>query len=91
MALPCHHPRDLPGLSLPKVRTTPLADIRQRSSAFDSGGAPPEYAGNNPVFAPSHLRITLFRVFALKYLPFAQRLSHHNRFSHLGPDMVAMP
>jgi pyrroloquinoline quinone biosynthesis protein E len=36
MALPCHNARDLPGLSLPNVRDTPLADIWQRSSAFNA-------------------------------------------------------
>jgi pyrroloquinoline quinone biosynthesis protein E len=36
MALPCHNARDLPGLSLPNVRATPLADVWQRSSAFNA-------------------------------------------------------
>jgi hypothetical protein len=80
-----------PELSLPNVRGTPLADIRQHGSAFGSGGTPPKYTDNNPVFAPYNLLITIFRVFILNYLPFAQRLSHHDRFFHLEPDMVAMP
>ena len=36
MAMPCHNARDLPGLSLPNVTTTPLADIWQRSQAFNA-------------------------------------------------------
>jgi pyrroloquinoline quinone biosynthesis protein E len=35
-ALPCHNARDLPGLQLPNVRETPLADIWQRSTAFNA-------------------------------------------------------
>jgi pyrroloquinoline quinone biosynthesis protein E len=35
-ALPCHNARDLPGLLLPNVRETPLAEIWQRSTAFNA-------------------------------------------------------
>ena len=36
MALPCHNARDLPGLSLPNVRSMPLADIWQTSHGFNA-------------------------------------------------------
>jgi pyrroloquinoline quinone biosynthesis protein E len=36
MAMPCHNARDLPGLALPSVTTTPVADIWQRSQAFNA-------------------------------------------------------
>ncbi|WP_424191909.1 pyrroloquinoline quinone biosynthesis protein PqqE [Ampullimonas aquatilis] len=35
MALPCHNARDLPGLSLPNVRDVPVAEIWNRSQAFN--------------------------------------------------------
>jgi hypothetical protein len=81
----------LVGLSLPNVQASPLAYIRQRGSVFDNGATPPKYIGMIPFFAICQPQLTCMRVFVLKYLPFAQRLSHHNRFSHLEPDMVAMP
>jgi pyrroloquinoline quinone biosynthesis protein E len=36
LAMPCHNARDLPGLQLPNVADTPLADIWQRSQAFNA-------------------------------------------------------
>jgi PqqA peptide cyclase len=36
LAMPCHNARDLPGLELPNVTQTPLADIWQRSQAFNA-------------------------------------------------------
>lgn len=36
LAMPCHNARDLPGLKLPNVIETPLADIWQRSHAFNA-------------------------------------------------------
>ena len=36
LAMPCHNARDLPGLQLPNVANTPLADIWQRSQAFNA-------------------------------------------------------
>ena len=36
LAMPCHNARDLPGLALPSVRDTTLADIWQRSQAFNA-------------------------------------------------------
>ncbi len=36
MALPCHNARDLPGLSLPNVRTMRLDDIWQKSHGFNA-------------------------------------------------------
>lgn len=35
MALPCHNARDLPGLSLPNVRNESIAEIWNRSQAFN--------------------------------------------------------
>lgn len=35
-ALPCHNARNLPGLQLPRVQETPLADIWARSQAFNA-------------------------------------------------------
>ena len=35
-ALPCHNARNLPGLDLPRVQNTPLADIWERSNAFNA-------------------------------------------------------
>ena len=36
LAMPCHNARDLPGLQLPSVREQPIADIWQRSQAFNA-------------------------------------------------------
>ena len=36
LAMPCHNARDLPGLQLPNVREQPIADIWQRSQAFNA-------------------------------------------------------
>jgi len=36
LAMPCHNARNLPGLALPNVTTTPLADIWQKSQAFNA-------------------------------------------------------
>ena len=36
VAMPCHNARDLPGLKLPNVRDMPLADIWQKSQAFNA-------------------------------------------------------
>ncbi|GAA6140545.1 pyrroloquinoline quinone biosynthesis protein PqqE [Hydrogenophaga sp. 5NK40-0174] len=36
VAMPCHNARDLPGLDLPNVRSTPVADIWNRSQAFNA-------------------------------------------------------
>ena len=36
VAMPCHNARDLPGLALPSVKTTSVADIWQRSQAFNA-------------------------------------------------------
>lgn len=36
LAMPCHNARDLPGLQLPNVKDTPIADIWQRSTAFNA-------------------------------------------------------
>ncbi len=36
VAMPCHNARDLPGLDLPNVRTTPVSDIWTRSQAFNA-------------------------------------------------------
>ena len=36
LAMPCHNARDLPGLQLPNVREQPIADIWQRSKAFNA-------------------------------------------------------
>lgn len=36
LAMPCHNARDLPGLALPNVAHMPLAEIWQRSQAFDA-------------------------------------------------------
>jgi pyrroloquinoline quinone biosynthesis protein E len=36
VAMPCHNARDLPGLKLPSVRDMPLADIWQKSQAFNA-------------------------------------------------------
>jgi len=36
LAMPCHNARDLPGLQLPNVKDTPVADIWQRSHAFNA-------------------------------------------------------
>ena len=36
VAMPCHNARDLPGLQLPNVRNMPLADIWQKSQAFNA-------------------------------------------------------
>ena len=36
LAMPCHNARDLPGLQLPNVKDTPLADIWRRSTAFNA-------------------------------------------------------
>lgn len=36
VAMPCHNARDLPGLQLPNVQERPLAEIWQRSSAFNA-------------------------------------------------------
>lgn len=36
MAMPCHNARDLPGLDLPNVTTTPVAEIWRRSQAFNA-------------------------------------------------------
>lgn len=36
LAMPCHNARDLPGLQLPNVRKQPIADIWQRSQAFNA-------------------------------------------------------
>lgn len=36
LAMPCHNARDLPGLQLPNVTQLPLADIWQRSIAFNA-------------------------------------------------------
>ncbi len=36
LAMPCHNARDLPGLQLQNVTQTPLADIWQRSHAFNA-------------------------------------------------------
>lgn len=36
LAMPCHNARDLPGLQLPNVREHAIADIWQRSNAFNA-------------------------------------------------------
>ena len=36
LAMPCHNARDLPGLQLPNVREQQIADIWQRSQAFNA-------------------------------------------------------
>jgi pyrroloquinoline quinone biosynthesis protein E len=36
LAMPCHNARDLPGLTLPSVKNTPVADIWHRSQAFNA-------------------------------------------------------
>ncbi len=36
LAMPCHNARNLPGLALPNVTTTPLADIWHKSQAFNA-------------------------------------------------------
>lgn len=36
LAMPCHNARNLPGLALPNVTHTPLADIWQKSQAFNT-------------------------------------------------------
>ena len=36
LAMPCHNAHDLPGLQLPNVREQPIADIWQRSQAFNA-------------------------------------------------------
>jgi PqqA peptide cyclase len=36
LAMPCHNARDLPGLALPSVKNTPVADIWHRSQAFNA-------------------------------------------------------
>ena len=36
LAMPCHNARDLPGLALPNVAHTPLAEIWHRSQAFNA-------------------------------------------------------
>ena len=36
VAMPCHNARNLPGLDLPRVQEQPLADIWQRSQAFEA-------------------------------------------------------
>ena len=36
LAMPCNNARDLPGLQLPNVREQPIADIWQRSQAFNA-------------------------------------------------------
>ncbi len=46
LAMPCHNARDLPGLSLPNVRTRSIADIWQRSQAFNA------YRGDGWMKAP---------------------------------------
>ncbi len=46
LAMPCHNARDLPGLQLPNVVDTPLADIWQRSQAFNA------YRGEDWMQAP---------------------------------------
>jgi PqqA peptide cyclase len=46
LAMPCHNARDLPGLSLPNVTTSSLADIWRRSQAFNA------YRGDGWMKAP---------------------------------------
>ncbi|WP_137920491.1 pyrroloquinoline quinone biosynthesis protein PqqE [Hydrogenophaga sp. 2FB] len=36
LAMPCHNARNLPGLALPSVKDTPLADIWHKSNAFNT-------------------------------------------------------
>ena len=36
LAMPCHNARDLPGLQLPNVKDTSIAEIWQRSNAFNA-------------------------------------------------------
>ena len=36
LAMPCHNARNLPGLDLPNVTSTPLADIWRKSQAFNA-------------------------------------------------------
>ena len=36
LAMPCHNARDLPGLALPNVKDVSIADIWQRSNAFNT-------------------------------------------------------
>ncbi|MCB2016619.1 MAG: SPASM domain-containing protein, partial [Hydrogenophaga sp.] len=36
LAMPCHNARDLPGLALPNVKDTPIAEIWHRSTAFNA-------------------------------------------------------